>query len=62
MNCDKCMHSGVCKNEDRLRAVEYKFAEDIQNTDIESVVLLSVRCKNFKMKYHKKVDKKSDEK
>ena len=32
MNCDKCMHSGVCKNEDRLRAVEYKFAEDIQNT------------------------------
>ena len=61
MNCDKCMHSGVCKNEDRLRAAEYKFAEDIQNTDIESVALLSVRCKNFKMKY-KKVEKKSDEK
>lgn len=62
MNCDKCMHNGVCKNEDRLRAVEYKFAEDIQNTDIESVALLSVRCKNFKMKWHKKVEKKSDEK
>lgn len=62
MNCDKCMHSGVCKNEDRLRAVEYKFTEDIENTDIESVALLSVRCKNFKMKWHKKVDKKSDEK
>ena len=60
MNCDKCMHSDVCKNEDRLRAVEYKFAEDIQNTDIESVALLSVRCKNFKMKWHKKVEKKSD--
>ena len=62
MNCDKCMHGGVCKNEDRLRAVEYKFAEDIQNTDIESIALLSVRCKNFKMKWHKKVEKKSDEK
>lgn len=62
MNCDKCMHSGVCKNEDRLRAFEYKFTEDIENTDIESVALLSVRCKNFKMKYHKKVEKKSDEK
>lgn len=40
----------------------YKFTEDVQNTDIESVALLSVRCKNFKMKWHKKVEKKSDEK
>ena len=62
MHCDKCMHSGVCKNEDGLREVESKFNADIQNSGIEEIAFVSARCKNFKMKWHKKVEKKSDEK
>lgn len=33
MNCDKCMHSGVCKNEDGFREVESKFNADIIAND-----------------------------
>lgn len=57
MNCDKCLHTGVCVYEASSRVLE----RDIRNAEKESMgnntVIFS--CKNFKMKYLRR-DKKEE--
>lgn len=58
MNCDKCLHAGVCKNEEFARSVETSINQTIGN-DEESLMSVTIRCKKFKMKYSRR-DKKEE--
>lgn len=61
MNCDKCVHAGICKNETKFRAVESKIVDEIaielSGNEIDDVAFMNIRCKNFKMKWQKKPEK-----
>lgn len=53
MNCDKCVHKGVCKNEEAARTFEQKLKEsDIWETK-PIYIILQLVCKNFVNKYPK---------
>lgn len=57
MNCDKCVHSGVCKDEETSRNAETKIQNDVNEaTSTESPfgAKVLIYCKNFKMKWQKK--------
>lgn len=51
MNCDKCVHSGLCKNEDIAREWEKKFKESDIWSAKPHYVILQLVCKDFKNKY-----------
>lgn len=61
MNCDKCVHAGICKNEQGFRAAESKLADEIGtelvDNKVDEVAFVNIRCKNFKMKWQKKPEK-----
>lgn len=57
MNCDKCVHSGVCKDEETSRNAETKIQSVVNETAIAESpfgVKALIYCKNFKMKWQKK--------
>lgn len=60
MNCDKCLHKGVCKNEEAARAWENKFNINELKHDQEKPeeVDIFIDCKNFEMKFKEKNKKK----
>lgn len=49
MNCDKCIHSGVCAHEVASRNAEESIAKSFPEN-----LLVGIRCKNFVMKFKKK--------
>jgi hypothetical protein len=49
MNCDKCMHSGICSFEVASRHAEKSIPEVFPKN-----LLVGIRCKNFMMKFKKK--------
>jgi hypothetical protein len=53
MNCDKCLHKGVCKNEEIAREWEKKFKESEIFTTKPVYIFLQLTCKEFVNKYPK---------
>ncbi len=56
MNCDKCTHKGICKNEEIARAAEEKFNNFKKENDIPGWLVFSIYCKTFDHRYGKKED------
>jgi hypothetical protein len=50
MNCDKCIHSGICKNEDAARNWETNFKTTVDPSKPDCIELI-FKCKNYSLKY-----------
>ena len=57
MNCDKCLHAGICSYEESSRSLETKIKAAEAESMGNNLVIFS--CKHFKMKYQRQ-DKKED--
>lgn len=57
MNCDKCLHTGVCSYEESSRSLETKIKAAEAESMANNLVIFS--CKHFKMRYQR-LDKKED--
>lgn len=53
MNCDRCVHAGVCVNEFESRAAEKAIVDNIPEL-MPKNLRWGLTCKDFKMKYMKK--------
>lgn len=51
MNCDKCVHKGICKNESIAREAEKKVADFRKDNDIPGWLVFSIICKTFELKW-----------
>lgn len=53
MNCDKCLHSGICLYEEGAR----KFENDISTIEKPAFINTKVECEKFSFKYQNHVKK-----
>lgn len=53
MNCDRCIHAGVCINEPESRKIEQTVVNNMPNVMPENL-RWGLICKNFRMRYTKK--------
>ena len=56
MNCDKCVHKNVCKNEEAARNFEKKLKEFKLEADMPVCIKIAIYCDNFSSRYGKKED------